>query len=479
MGARVIKLNKNEPTQMQQIFAEQQKAFRENPMPSYKSRIADLKKLRRALVASEDKIIQAISTDFNGRSSDETRIAELMTSLMAIDYTTKHLKSWMAPVKKKVSPLFQPATSFIQFQPLGVIGIMSPWNYPVSLAIGPLISTLAAGNRAMIKMSEFTPHTNAVVKQMLLEIFPEHQVAVILGDADVAAEFASIPWNHLLFTGSTRVGRMVMKAAAENLTPVTLELGGKSPCIISEGVDMDEAIQPIVFGKGFNAGQTCISPDYILCPEERIDEFVERFQHYFSKMYPTLKNNPHYTSVIDARQHQRLKSWLKDAEDKGARIIECNPANERFDKGTHKLPIYLVLNANESMTLMQEEIFGPVLPILPTQSLDEALDFINDRPSPLALYYFGQDKDEQQQVLEQVRAGGVCINDTLSHFAQEDLHFGGIGESGMGAYHGEQGFQTFSHAKSVFCKNLFNSTKFIYPPYGSPLHKVLYTLFLR
>lgn len=479
MGARVIKLNTTGPTQMQQIFAEQQKAFRDNPMPSCKSRIADLQKLRRALLATEDKIIQAISTDFNGRSTDETRFAEIMTSLMAIDYTIKHLKEWMAPVKKKVSPLFQPASSFIQFQPLGVIGIMSPWNYPVALAIGPLISALAAGNRAMMKMSEFTPRTNEVVKNMLLEIFPEHQVAVIQGDADVAAEFASIPWNHLLFTGSTRVGKIVMKAAAENLTPVTLELGGKSPCIISEQVDMDDAIQPIVFGKGFNAGQTCVSPDYVLCPEGKIDQFVERFQHYFSKMYPTLKNNAHYTSIIDARQHQRLKAWLKDAEDKGATIIECNHANENFDKGTRKMPVYLVLNANDSMTLMQEEIFGPILPIISTQSLEEALDYINARPSPLALYFFGQDKDEQQHVLEQVRAGGVCINDTLSHFAQDDLHFGGIGESGMGAYHGEQGFLTFSHAKSVFSKNLFNSTKFFYPPYGSPLHKMIYSIFLR
>jgi coniferyl-aldehyde dehydrogenase len=481
MGAKVMKLvEANEQLkQMQQIFAAQQKAFRSNPMPTHKQRVKDLRKLRRALMSYKDRIIKAIASDFDGRSTDETKFAEIMTSLMSIDYTVKHLKEWMAPVRKKVSPLFQPASSFVQYQPLGVIGIIAPWNYPVSLSIGPLISALGAGNRAMIKMSEFTPNTNEVVKKMLSEIFAEDQVAVIQGEVEVAAEFAAIPWNHLLFTGSTRVGRIVMKAAAENLTPVTLELGGKSPCIISDTADLDAALPSIVFGKGFNAGQTCVSPDYVLCPEDQIGHFVERFKYHLSKMYPTLKNNPHYTSIINPHQHQRLKSWLKDAQDKGATIIECNHAHEDFSKDTRKLPIHLVLNASEDMILMQEEIFGPVLPIVPIRSLDEALKYVTDRPSPLALYYFGNDRDEQQRVLEEVHSGGVCINDTLTHFAQEDLHFGGVGESGMGAYHGEQGFLTFSHAKSVLSKNLFNSTRLFHPPYGTPVHKMIYSIFLR
>ena len=332
----------------------------------------------------------------------------------------------------------------------------------------------------MIKMSEFTPcHTSAYIEKLIGETYPQDLVAVINGDAEVATEFSSVPWNHLLFTGSTAVGRHVMRAASANLTPVTLELGGKSPTIVSEDVSMDEAVQPIVFGKAFNAGQTCVAPDYILCPESRVQHFVDRFQHFFAKMYPTLKHNDDFTSIINDRQHQRLQSYLDDAKAKGATVIECNHSDEDMENGTRKMPIYLVLDATEDMLVMKDEIFGPILPIVPTKSIDDALDFINDRPSPLALYYFGSDKKEQQHVLDQVRAGGVCINDTLSHFAQDDLHFGGVGESGMGAYHGEQGFLTFSHAKSVFSKQLFNSTKYAYPPYGGAIHKMIFGIFLR
>jgi coniferyl-aldehyde dehydrogenase len=242
---------------------------------------------------------------------------------------------------------------------------------------------------------------------------------------------------------------------------------------------MDAAVEPIVFGKTFNAGQTCIAPDYILCPANRLEHFVDRFQYFFAQMYPTIKHNKDYTSVVDERQYARLQSYLDDARAKGATIIACNHADEDMENGTRKMPVHLILNATDDMLVMQEELFGPILPVIPTESLDHALDYINDRPSPLALYYFGNDKEEQNYVLEQVRAGGVCINDTISHFAQEDMHFGGIGESGMGSYHGQQGFLTFSHAKSVFSKNIFNSLKFAYPPYGTVIHKALFTLFLR
>ncbi|KZY30675.1 coniferyl-aldehyde dehydrogenase [Oleiphilus sp. HI0043] len=481
MVAEVIQISesKKQIQRMNQIFSEQKAAFRKNPMPSYQERVANLKKLRSMLLDNQDEIIETISSDFSNRSADETKLAELMTTIHGIDYNIKNLKSWMSKDKKKISPLFQPATGFVQYQPLGIIGIISPWNYTVSLSMGPLVAALAAGNRSMIKMSEFTPQTSALIEQLISDTFPQDLVAIVQGDAEVATEFSSIPWNHLLFTGSTAVGRHVMKAAAANLTPVTLELGGKSPTIISDDVNMDDATQSIVFGKAFNAGQTCIAPDYILCPEHRLEHFVDRFQHFFAKMYPTLKHNTDFTSVVDERQLARLQSYLDDAKSKGATIIECNPADEDMQTGTRKMPIHLVLNATDDMLVMQEELFGPILPILPTKSLDQALDFINDRPQPLALYYFGMDKDEQQYVLEQVRAGGVCINDTVSHFAQEDLHFGGVGESGMGSYHGEQGFLTFSHAKSVFCKNHFNSTKFAYPPFGTLIHKALFSIFLR
>ena len=481
MVAEVIQITESSKQiqKMNHVFKTQQSAFRKNPMPSYDERVANLMKLRDAVMESQDALIASISQDFSCRSADETKLAEIMTTIHSIDYNIKNLKGWMKKDKKKISPLFQPAKGFVQYQPVGVVGIIAPWNYTVALSLGPVVAALAAGNRVMIKMSEYTHATSILIKQLIADTFPEDLISVVIGDADVATEFSSIPWNHLLFTGSTAVGRHVMKAAAANLTPVTLELGGKSPTIISDDVSMDDAMQPIVFGKAFNAGQTCVAPDYILCPESRLEHFTDRFQHFFAKMYPTLKHNNDFTSVIDARQYARLQSYLDDARSKGATIIECNHADEDMQTGTHKMAVHLVLNATEDMLVLQEEIFGPILPIVTTKSLNEALNYINDRPQPLALYYFGHNKDEQQLVLDQVRAGGVCINDTVSHFAQEDMAFGGIGESGMGSYHGEQGFLTFSHAKSVFSKNTFNSTKFAYPPFGTMVHKALFSIFLR
>jgi len=481
MVAEVVQIteSKKQIQNMKQVFSEQTAAFKKNTMPSVDERLANLKKLRTALLDNQQAFVETISEDFSNRSTDETKLAEIMTTLHAIDYNIKHLKGWMAHSKKRISYLFQPATGFVQYQPLGVIGIISPWNYPLSLSMGPLVAALAAGNRTMIKVSEYTPATSALIEDVISKTFPRNLVAIINGEADVAAEFSSIPWNHLLFTGSTAVGRHVMGAAAKNLTPVTLELGGKSPTIISDHVDMDYTAESIAFGKAFNAGQTCIAPDYILCPESRVEAFVDRFTRSFARMYPTIKYNDDFTSIINDRQYQRLQGYLKDARKKGARIVECNPADEDMSSGTRKMPVYLVLDATEDMLVMQEEIFGPILPIMAIRSCQEAIDFINDRPSPLALYYYGLDRDEQYQVLDQTRAGGACINDTLSHFAQEDLHFGGVGESGMGSYHGDQGFLTFSHAKPVFKKGIFNSTKFIYPPYSGKVHKLLFSVFMR
>jgi len=481
MVADVIQISEStsQIKRMNALFKEQTAAFRRNPMPSYDERVANIKKLRQAILDNEAVFIEKISQDFSSRAAEETRLAEIMPVLHTIDYTLKNLKLWMQPEKKKVSTLFMPASTRVQYQPLGVVGIISPWNYTVSLSLGPLVSALAAGNRAMIKMSEFTPVTSLFIEELISKLFPENLVAVINGEADVAVAFSEIPWNHLLFTGSTSVGRHVMRSAASNLTPVTLELGGKSPTIISDTVDIDEAVKPIVFGKAFNAGQTCIAPDYILCPEHRVEHFIARFQHHFSQMYPTLKHNNDFTAVINERQYQRLQSYIKDAEEKGATVIVCNHASEDMDTGTRKMPIHIVLNPTEDMLCMQDEIFGPVLPIVTTSSTEEAVDFINDRPSPLALYYFGHDKDEQNFVLDQVRSGGVCLNDTLSHFAQEDLHFGGVGESGMGAYHGEEGFLTFSHKKPIFAKGKINSTKYAYPPYGTAIHKAIFSIFMR
>ncbi|CAN0592058.1 unnamed protein product, partial [Ectocarpus sp. 12 AP-2014] len=339
------------------------------------------------------------------------------------------------------------------------------WNYPLYLAVGPLVASLAAGNRTMIKMSEFTPHTSALFKEIIESTFPEDLVSVITGEADVAADFSGRAFDHLLFTGSTSVGKLVMKAAAENLTPVTLELGGKSPAIVSSDVPMEDAAQRIAFGKAFNAGQTCVAPDFVLCPADRVKAFVDEFRARFSDMYH--------------RHHQRASSYLTDAREKGAEVIEINPARENLNDGTRKIPLTLVLNTTPDMKVMQDEIFGPILPVVSYGNLDEAIHYINDRPRPLALYFFGYDKSMQQHVVDSTHSGGMCINDALMHVAQDDLPFGGVGDSGMGHYHGKEGFLTFSHHRAIFAKQKFNSGKYVYAPHGTAAHKMVYKLFIR
>lgn len=460
------------------LFAAQQQAFRDNPMPPLDERLDHLRRLKATLIKHQEALVTAIDRDFSCRSRDETLVAEIMPSVQGINHTMKHLARWMKPAKRQVSMLFQPARNRVHYHPKGVTGIIVPWNYPLYLAVGPMIAALAAGNRVMVKMSEFTPHTATVFAEMMADAFPEDLVAVVTGEADVAADFSARPFNHLLFTGSTSVGRLVMKAAADNLTPVTLELGGKSPAIVSADVPLEDAVARIAFGKAVNAGQTCVAPDYVLCPAERVDAFVEAFREQAGRMYPTLRDNSDYTAIINDRQYQRLQGLLRDARDKGARVEEINPAGESLD-GTRKLPLTLVLETRADMTLMQDEIFGPLLPVVPYNTLDEAMAYINDRPHPLALYYFGYDRDQQRQVVDRTQSGGVCINDSLMHVAQDDLPFGGIGDSGMGHYHGHEGFLTFSHARGIFSKQRFNSGQLVYPPHGTARHKMIYRFFIR
>jgi len=453
MTAEVIQIteSKKQIKHMNQVFEEQKAAFRKNPMPSCQERIANLKKLRDALMDNQQAIIDAISQDFSCRSTEETKLAELMTSVHGIDYTIKNLKSWMAIDKKKVSPLFQPATSFVQYQPLGVIGIISPWNYTVALSMGPLIAALAAGNRAMIKMSEFTPATSESFKQMIAEIFTEDHVAVVTGGADVASKFTQLPFNHILFTGSTSVGKHVMRAAAENLTPVTLELGGKSPVLIHESFPTNQVAERIASCKVLNAGQTCIAPDYVLCQKNKIEDLIDDLRLVVSEAFPTMRDNDEYTAIVNERQFLRLKKVLRDAEDKGASIIPINPANEDFtDNPTQKIPPTLIINPDDDALCMQDEIFGPLLPIKSYKNFEETINYINEKPRPLAAYYFGKDKIEEKRFLTGTTSGGVSINDVMFHMLQKDLPFGGVGPSGMGAYHGIEGFKTFSHAKGVY-----------------------------
>ena len=456
------------------LLDKQRQAYAAHPYPPLEQRQQWLKSLRQLLSDEREVLIDAISQDFSHRSADETLFAELMPSLHGIDYTLKHLKRWMKPSARSVDVMFQPASAHVMYQPLGVIGIIVPWNYPLYLAMGPLIGALAAGNRVMLKLSEFTPATGRLLKDLLGRIFPEDCVAVVLGEADVAVAFSGLAFDHLLFTGSTQVGKLVMRAAAEHLTPVTLELGGKSAAIVSADVPLKDAAQRIAWGKSLNAGQTCIAPDYVLVPENRVQGFVDAYRQVMHSFYPTLIDNPDYTAIINERQLARLNAYAKDATDKGATLIPL------YEQGqARRMAHSLLLNVSDDMTVMQDEIFGPLLPIVPYRGLDQAFAYINQRPRPLALYYFGYNKGEQARVLHETHSGGVCLNDTLLHVAQDDMPFGGIGPSGMGHYHGHEGFLTFSKAKGVLVKQRLNAAKLIYPPYGKSIQKLIQKLFIR
>jgi len=460
--------------ELDRLFAAQRAAYAANPMPPADQRQQWLKALRELLSDERQALIDAISADFSHRSADETLLAELMPSLHGIHYASRHLKGWMKSSRRKVGMAFQPASAKVVYQPLGVIGIIVPWNYPLYLAIGPLVGALAAGNRVMLKLSESTPATGQLLKTLLGRIFPEDLVCVVLGEADIGVAFSRLRFDHLLFTGATSIGKHVMRAAAENLTPVTLELGGKSPAIVSRDVPLKDAAERIAFGKTLNAGQTCVAPDYVLVPQDRVGAFVEAYRQVVNSFYPTLADNPDYTAIINERQLARLNGYVSDATSKGALLIPL------FEQGQgRRMPHSLLLNVTDEMTVMHDEIFGPLLPIVPYQDLDQAFAYINQRPRPLALYYFGYDKREQNRVLQETHSGGVCLNDTLLHVAQDDMPFGGIGPSGMGHYHGHEGFLTFSKAKGVLIKQRFNAAKLIYPPYGKSIQKLIQKLFIR
>ncbi|MDG9922515.1 MULTISPECIES: coniferyl aldehyde dehydrogenase [unclassified Pseudomonas] len=469
-----LQQNQQQIDALEPLLAAQRAAYRANPMPSAEQRRAWLKALRELILGEKQALIDAVSSDFSNRAASETLLAEIMPSLHGIDYASKRLGKWMKPSRRHVGVAFQPASARVVYQPLGVVGVIVPWNYPLYLAFGPLIGALAAGNRVMIKMSESTPATSQLVKDLLAKVFPEDQVAVVLGEAEVGQAFSKLPFDHLLFTGATSIGKHVMRAAAENLVPVTLELGGKSPAIVSADVPLEDAAERIAFGKTMNAGQTCVAPDYVLVPQERVEGFVAAYRAAVQRFYPKLEGNADYTAIINERQLNRLKGYITDAESKGAQIVPLLPA----DQG-RRMAHSLVLNVSDDMKLMQEEIFGPLLPVVPYQRLDDAFAYIADRPRPLALYYFGYDKAEQQRVLTETHSGGACLNDTLLHVAQDDMPFGGIGPSGMGHYHGHEGFLTFSKAKGVLIKQRFNAARFIYPPYGTAIQKLIHKLFIR
>ncbi|AUM12748.1 coniferyl aldehyde dehydrogenase [Ketobacter alkanivorans] len=480
MVAKVANFADHNPAiaDMERILKAQKASYNQHRMPSAEERISLIKRLKPALIRHQDALVDAVNKDFGNRCATETRFVEIASLVETIKYNTKNLTKWMRPERRSLPVNLRPAKAKVVYQPLGVVGIIVPWNYPYFLALDPMIAAMAAGNRVMIKMSEFTPNAAEAMKAMLAEVYSEDQVAVITGEADVGIAFSKLPFDHLLFTGSTAVGKHVMAAAAENLTPVTLELGGKSPALIHESFPLKDAAERMSWGKCINAGQTCVAPDYTLVHRSKLDEFTAAFNEVVSTWYPSKRNNDDYTAVINERQLNRLKGYLKDAEEKGARIVPLNPANEDFE-GSGKLPITLVFDTTEDMLIEQNEIFGPLLIVKPYDNLEEAMQYINDRPRPLALYYFDYDKDRADYVLNHTHSGGACVNDTLSHVAAEDIPFGGVGPSGMGHYHGKEGFLTFTKAKGVFYKGKVNATKLLFPPWNRRIHKMVLKLALK
>ncbi len=441
-------------------------------MPDVQARREALSQLERLLTENVEEIATAISADFSNRSVHETKLLEIFPSRTAANDAKHHVKSWMKTRRSWASFWFLPARTELRPQPLGVIGIIVPWNYPVFLAVAPLAGALAAGNCVMIKMSEFTPKTGALFAQLVAKYFSPDQVSVVNGGADVAEQFSSLPFDHLLFTGSTEVGKHVMRAAANNLTPVTLELGGKSPAIIGPECKIDEAAEKILFGKCLNAGQTCIAPDYVLLPRAQEQAFATAAQRVVARLYPTLAKNPDYTSIVSRRHVDRLNGYLQDAAARGAMVLPISPANESLE-GTQKIAPTLIANVNDDMRVMHEEIFGPILPLVPYDNLDQAIAYVNARPRPLALYYFGNFDDHIQRVLNETVAGGVTVNDALLHVSQDHLPFGGVGPSGMGSYHGKFGFDTFSKLKPIYHQPALNGLHLFKPPYGARFESLI------
>lgn len=469
--------NSGAEARMRTVLDRQRQAHLKEGPPSTEKRIEWIDRAINLLVANKEAIADALREDFGNRSVHATLLTDVSGSIAPLKFARENLKRWMRPEKRKVSPAILGllgARARVEYQPKGVVGIISPWNFPVNLTFTPLAGVFAAGNRAMIKPSEFTPRTSALMERMFRSAFDETEVALFAGGPEVGSAFARLPFDHLLFTGATSIAYHVMRAAAENLVPTTLELGGKSPVIVGRGADIELTAKRVMMGKTLNAGQICLAPDYMLVPKGDARAFVGAAETAVSKMFPTLKDNPDYTSVINQRHYDRLRSYLEDAKAKGAELIEINPAREDFSQQPfHKIPPTLVLNPTDDMQIMKDEIFGPLLPVKTYDAVDEAIDYVNAHARPLGLYYFGNDTTEQERVLERTTSGGVTVNDVVMHVSMEDLPFGGVGPSGMGAYHGIDGFRTFSHAKAVFQQAGRDLTAMMRPPYGAGITKML------
>lgn len=445
--------------------------------PSAALRLDRLDRCIAMVTAYKKEIVQSMQDDFGNRDPVMSSVTEVDSVIGPMVHAKKSLKKWMKPEKRKASLgipgtgaflFFTGAKALINYQPKGVVGVISPWNFPVNLALAPLAGILAAGNRIMLKPSELTPSSSDLMKKMINEYFDESEIAVFTGDPEVGASFSALAFDHMLFTGGTAIAKHVMRAAADNLVPLTLELGGKSPVVVGKNSNIEDAAKRVMQGKTMNAGQICLAPDYALVPEEKLNEFVDAAVSVTSEMYPEMKENSDYTSIINQKHYDRIQGYLEDAKQKGAKVVEINPAEEDFSQQQHhKIPPTIVLNPTDDMQIMQEEIFGPVLPVKTYSTISETVDYINSKDRPLGLYYFGKDTKEQDYVINSTTSGGVTVNDVISHIQMEDLPFGGVGPSGMGSYHGHDGFKEFSHAKSTYTQSKINLMALagLVPPY--------------
>lgn len=457
------------PDVLAALLARQRAAFLLAPRVGVELRRDRLRRLESLIDTHAARFAAAIDADFGGRSRHETTLAETHLLLGAARHARRRVARWMRPQRVPTGLLQWPGRSRIVLQPLGVVGIIGAWNYPLLLTLGPLVGVLAAGNRALVKPAEGAPRTAEALAAAIAATFDVEEVATVTGDAQLGAAFAALPFDHLVFTGSTAVGRLVAAAAAPNLTPLTLELGGKSPAIVDASADLERAAERIAWGKLLNAGQTCIAPDYVLVAREHCEDFATLLANAMCRLYPGAARNPDYTSIVSARHRERLLALADEARAAGARVVEVMPG----EATSRRLGPMLVLDAPDSARLMREEIFGPVLPIVPVESLDAAIGYVNARPRPLALYWFGRDAAAQARILGETFAGGVTINDTLLHITQDALPFGGIGPSGCGHYHGEHGFRRFSATKAVFEQSRLGATRLVYPPYRAWLEGVM------
>lgn len=458
------------------LVERQRSAFRAEGEVSYSTRIDRLKRLKALIVENKTEFATTTKREYNGaRSYEFSLFSEFASKVEAIDYSMKHLKEWMKPEKRKTNKPMNllGGKGEVRYFPKGVVGIISPWNLPFGLTVAPLTSALAAGNRAILKPSEFVPETASLFADVVPKYFSEDEVAVVVGGADISQEFAELPFDHLLFTGSTRVGAQVMQSASKNLVPVTLELGGKSPVVIGRSAKLDLAGTRLTFGKMLNGGQLCLSPDYVLVPSELEEPLIARVSEEVQAMYPNISENTDYAGIINEKHFARLQNYIDDAVAKGAKLTIVGADKTRASENNRRMPLHILQNVNEDMVVMHEEIFGPILPVMTYDNVAEVPDKIEPRRNPLAMYYFGKDKSEQEYLLNHVPSGGVCINDITLHYVQEDLPFGGIGASGMGAYHGPEGFTNMSHSRAIYSQTMIDVLPIIgaRPPFGEKFRK--------